>query len=355
MKNKKIIFSLLIILSAFLPVFSMQQDAPCVEFTLPDGRSFTLLKKLDQGTCGKVYLVTDSHGQHVVCKCPSHEGYEEMLKRESNYLLRLKFPGVIPIIGTPIVNGMSSIVMPYVQDGDLYYFVETSFRQNPNVSLEKIYVDQCKIILVQLLLVLHHLHVCGVCHQDVKAENVLVDRQTGIVFLCDFGLAQETNTEHKKHGTIYYLPPEIFQQPLLTCKADMWSLGVLLYCLLHRNYPFNSTIDSKNNRKEHFSEIKHKIVNSSYILREDIDLGLAHIIRMLLQKNPAYRPTAFEVLALPFVQEYLMLFLSHVATLPDIQYKQDMHAAVSRFLGTMEAERKPINDLLVGAVRSILP
>ena len=92
-------------------------------------------------------------------------------------------------------------------------------------------------------------HSAGIVHQDLKLENVLVQRHTERwnrikIVLCDFGLAMRVPKDGKSEvrcGTASYWPPELCDNqvsPFDLLKAEAWSLGVILYTLLQGHPPF---------------------------------------------------------------------------------------------------------------------
>lgn len=163
----------------------------------------------------------------------------------------------------------------------------------PIQELEK----SCRIIY-QIALALKHMHNLNITHRDIKAENILFDKN-GLVKLCDFGSA--TRDSHKptmdwtlnqrrtvmeemeRHTTPLYRPPEILETYLhypINCSIDVWALGCLIYYMRFGQHAFP---DSGVLR----------IVNCCYSIPKDVseDDPLVRIIRQCLVADPNQRLT----------------------------------------------------------------
>jgi serine/threonine protein kinase len=95
-------------------------------------------------------------------------------------------------------------------------------------------------IIDSLLSAVEYLHSYGICHRDIKLENILLARSTGVK-LCDLGLATVTfdGTVKGGCGSFEYSAPEVFTGFTYDgFKADMWSVGVVIYALFARMLPF---------------------------------------------------------------------------------------------------------------------
>lgn len=94
----------------------------------------------------------------------------------------------------------------------------------------------------QLLSAVAHVHACGIVHCDIKLENMLLD-QNGHLKLCDFGLATVApvgcRLRSSRCGTSNYAAPEsIFAIEYDGRAADMWSVGVSVFCMTRGRFPF---------------------------------------------------------------------------------------------------------------------
>jgi len=152
-------------------------------------------------------------------------------------------------------------------------------------------------ITFQMLSALDYIHSQGLVHRDIKPENVMVkSTQTGLqVKIIDFGIAAEVSTLaslQRPAGTNYYLAPEVINNSY-DCKADIWSLGILLLFLINKELPFRST--SQRN-------IFQEIINfspSTLNFRDSVDQGFQHLLHSFLEKNPTRRLSAKAALLEP--------------------------------------------------------
>jgi serine/threonine protein kinase len=80
----------------------------------------------------------------------------------------------------------------------------------------------------------------GVCHGDLKLENILYDPSFNLKII-DFGLSEHQNTNclMGERGTRYYMAPEIIKnQTYDGFKIDIFSLGILMFCLVRGHFPW---------------------------------------------------------------------------------------------------------------------
>jgi serine/threonine protein kinase len=106
-----------------------------------------------------------------------------------------------------------------------------------------------------------HCHIKNIVHRDIKPENIMIT-ETDVVKLIDFGLSKviKRSNLHQIAGTPFYMAPEVVNGDSYGFKADMWSIGVLLYVMMSGYLPFNG----KNTEKV-FERIRVGKVNFDHV------------------------------------------------------------------------------------------
>ncbi|GLI66227.1 hypothetical protein VaNZ11_009966 [Volvox africanus] len=158
-------------------------------------------------------------------------------------------------------------------------------------------------LLRSLMLFLAHMHSKGIAHLDIKPENLMFDSEgaSGVLKVLDFGssvFVQPNETVRNAFGTVRYASPEMAND-VCGQKADIWSAGVVMYILLCGRAPFlkSNDIDTlnfiKNGPKVKFNGDRWQSISQS----------AKDCIRSLLEPNPRTRPTAVDVLAMPWLKQ----------------------------------------------------
>lgn len=155
-------------------------------------------------------------------------------------------------------------------------------------------INEIRIYIAEIILALEHLHKNNYIYRDLKPSNILLD-ETGHIKITDFGLSKDVSDSNGLAetfcGTYEYMAPEIIQHLEYDYKVDLWSLGVVFYEILTGETPFAS-----DNQQELFNNIINEEVEfNKYMHRQ-----AAQLIKKLLNKNPANRPTFEELKADPF-------------------------------------------------------
>ncbi|THH15477.1 hypothetical protein EW146_g5007 [Bondarzewia mesenterica] len=157
------------------------------------------------------------------------------IQREVALLTQLRDgPNITKYYGCHLDGPRVWIVMEFAQGGSVFNLMKPS----PDNSLEEKYVV---IIVREVLIALIYLHKSSVIHRDIKSANVLVTA-SGKVMLCDFGVSALLATTSSKRntliGTPYWMAPEVVQPvPAYDTKADIWSLGIMIYEMIKGSPP----------------------------------------------------------------------------------------------------------------------
>jgi len=160
-------------------------------------------------------------------------GFAERFQREAQALRDLKHPHIVDVYDFDVRDGMWYLLMEYVDGSSLRELLLA--KELPPRRLE---------IVVQVCEALQFAHDKGVVHRDIKPENILIDAK-GQVKIVDFGLIkwamegqQQLTMTGITMGTPYYMAPEQLANPSkVDHRADIYSLGVVLYELLTGDLP----------------------------------------------------------------------------------------------------------------------
>lgn len=185
------------------------------------------------------------------------------------------------------------IVMDYIESGTLDYVIKQKFSTLTTETKFNIANQLVKAVIF--------LHSHNIMHRDIKASNVLIDKDNKI-FLIDFGLAYIIgDNEYTKgsYGTVSYAPPEMFQDKHYNTSIDIWSLGVVLYYLVFGELPFDWCGDDEVRevvRNIFNLKIRFYDLEASTEKEKKMQEKMVKVIKMCLVRDAKKRPRAVELL-----------------------------------------------------------
>jgi eukaryotic-like serine/threonine-protein kinase len=257
--------------------------------------NYKILEKLGAGGQGTVYKAIDSKlGRAVVIKVLPHELTAKVanlkrFEREARLASALDHPNICTIFDLNEIGGVHFIAMQYVEGRNV--------RQLVNGKPLKL--ESALSIAIQTADALAAAHAQGIIHRDVKAGNVMVTSK-GQVKVLDFGLAKLLDDEAARtsgihhteltevgvpYGTATYAAPEQARGDRVDSRADIFSMGVLLYEMLAGSWPF---------RGKTAVDVRHAVVHDEPIplseARPDpVPPRLQQILDRALKKRPRDR------------------------------------------------------------------
>ena len=182
---------------------------------------------------GAVYLANDvSSGTRVALKLLApelarDERFRQRFLRESRLAASLEHPNIVRTLGYGEQESLLYLAMAYVEGWDLRDLLRREGRLEPAHAVA---------VVGQVAAALDAAHRAGLVHRDVKPGNILIAGSDALV--CDFGLARHISSvssltgERGFVGTIDYVPPEQIEGGRIDGRADVYSLGCVLYeCL----------------------------------------------------------------------------------------------------------------------------
>ena len=209
---------------------------------------YELTRVLGKGAMGVVYEGRDPNlDRRVAIKTVKVENlseeaaaeYEHRFRTEARSAARLQHPNIVSVYDSDRDGDTAFLVMEYIQGDDLKHHLDRGVRYSLEQSLK---------MVRDLLSALDYAHKQGIVHRDIKPANLLIE-PGGRVKLTDFGVAriqdssESTRTQGSMVGTLKYMSPEQVQGQKIDTRADLFSVGVVLYQLLTDKRPFDGDND----------------------------------------------------------------------------------------------------------------
>ena len=253
---------------------------------------YRLERKLAQGGMAEVWVATDVQlDRQVAVKLlkPSLAAdpvLAERFRREARAVAKLSHPNIVAVYDTleeKIDDGTrQAVVMQLINGKSLRQLLDDQKRLSPDLTMH---------IGISMAAALDHAHKNELVHRDVKPANILVTTD-GRVLLTDFGIAKgvtnddgdDLTSPNIMMGTAKYLSPEQVRGRRLDGRADLYSLGLVLYECLAGRVPFLGETDSDTALAR-----LNRDPTDLEKLRPTLPYGLGPLIHKLLQRKPEQR------------------------------------------------------------------
>lgn len=261
---------------------------------------YILGKKIGEGGFGVVRCgVHEDTGDRVAIKILDKSQAQMMhmtpqVKKEIGLLTTLRHENIVSGVEVLSSSTRLFLIMELVNGGDMHSLVTKKKRLG---------VTETRTYFRCILKALHYCHSQGVYHRDLKLENLLLTKD-GNLKICDFGLASVTENSKDSNantllstmvGTEDYAAPEIvLGKAYAGNKVDMWSAGVILFTMLAGYCPFLGSEDRS---------INQDIVKVKYSFPKNFPAEVREVVKALLVFSPEKRPTAEEVLKMPWIHD----------------------------------------------------
>lgn len=183
--------------------------------------------------------------------------------------------------------------MEYAEKGDFYLLLRE--RQKKKKLLAETQIIKW---FAQLTMAVEYLHKNRVLHRDLKLANIFLDKSDNVK-IGDFGISKTLKScdqfTQSTVGTPYYISPEICLNRPYGTKSDIWSLGCILFELMHLSHAFDA---------QTMAELTGKIVQGNYKkVNSEYSQQLRNLLEELLQVRAENRPSAEEILKKPIFKE----------------------------------------------------
>ncbi|XP_070094249.1 serine/threonine-protein kinase Nek11 isoform X3 [Equus caballus] len=289
-------------------------------------RRYVLQRKLGSGSFGTVYLVSDKkakQGEELkVLKEISVGGLNPnetvQANLEAQLLSKLDHPAIVKFHASFVEQDNLCIITEYCEGRDLDCKIQ-EYKEAGKTFPDSQIIEW----FVQLLLGVDYMHERRILHRDLKSKNIFL--KNNLLKIGDFGVSRllmgSCDLATTLTGTPHYMSPEALKHQGYNTKSDIWSLACILYEMCCMNHAFTGS---------NFLSIVLKIVEGDTpSLPERYPRELNAIMERMLNKNPSLRPSAIEILKIPYIEEQLQHLMCRYSemTLEDKNFNCQKEAA----------------------------
>jgi len=241
-----------------------------------------LRRKIGEGGFGEVYHAHDTWLDHSVAlklfkpKVTNRESANRIL-HEARKLARIRHPNIVTVHGADSHSGQVGFWMDLIEGTTLEQIV----RAGRLSAGEAAYIGQ------EVCRALAAVHLAGIVHRDVKAQNVMRATDGGRIILMDFGAGEfikDQAASTRKQGTPLYLAPEIFLGEDASVRSDIYAAGVLLYYLVTSNFPVRAA-SIADLAEAHRAGERRRLRDA----RPDLPGSFVSVVERALDPDPARR------------------------------------------------------------------
>jgi len=274
--------------------------------------AYLIQTRLGEGGMARVYkayharLRRDVAIKVILAQIADHAGFQARIEQEAQVIAQLQHPNIVTVYDFGESGNITYLVMQYVGGGTL----RDQLRAGRPLEIQR-----AARYALQMARALHHAHVHGIVHRDVKPQNMLVsatDRNQ--LLLSDFGIAKLFNssleatltsltpgamagdhaltTAGQIVGTADYMAPEQVNMRPVDARTDVYALGVVLFQMLTGQVPFQSS-----SALGLLYQQVHTVPLSARELNPSVPEMLARITAKALAKAPEERFQSAEAMA----------------------------------------------------------
>ncbi|XP_072046544.1 MAP/microtubule affinity-regulating kinase 3-like isoform X3 [Amphiura filiformis] len=240
---------------------------------------YRLIKTIGKGNFAKVKLAKHiPTGKEVaikiIDKTQLNPSSLQKVYREVRIMKLLDHPNIVKLFEVIETEKTLYLVMEYASGGEVFDYLVAHGRMKEKEARSK---------FRQIVSAVQYCHQKHVVHRDLKAENLLLDKDLNIK-IADFGFSNEFTPGNKLDtfcGSPPYAAPELFQGKKYDGpEVDVWSLGVILYTLVSGSLPFDG---------QNLKELRERVLRGKYRIPFYMSTDCENLLKRFLMLNPAKR------------------------------------------------------------------
>lgn len=249
-----------------------------------DGR-YEIQEVIGVGGMAVVYKAYDNIDDRIVAvkilkdEYLANEEFRRRFKNESKAIAVLSHPNIVKVFNVSYGDRLQYIVMEHVEGITLKEYIEQQ---------GKLGIKETVHFTMQILRALQHAHDKGIVHRDIKPQNIML-LSNGNIKVTDFGIARFSYSDTKTMtdsaiGSVHYISPEQARGGTTDDRADIYSVGVVMYEMLTGQVPFQSD----NSVSVALMQLQNE-AKKPRELNNNIPVGLEQIVIHAMRKNTRER------------------------------------------------------------------
>ena len=306
------------------------------------------LLTIGRGGYGKIYLAKNKKDKKEYAikliskaKMKSLNVSPSVIRREIDIHIRIFHPHIIRLISFKEDVNSFYLAMEYASNGTLYNLIQRKKGLPEEVAFN---------YFIQVASAIQFLHSNGYAHRDIKPENILID-ENGEIKLCDFGWCVNVAKGERITfcGTYEYMAPEMINDEYYDMGIDVWSLGILLYEMIHGYSPFRAKEGANAMEK-----IFHNIKSNNYTINKNISEECIDLIHKLLTIDNKKRIKIDELFLHPWVKNKEQKYFPTFSRMGQDNYKPKttINNNINQYDNTNKSNNNPNmhnnnNDIMV--------
>ena len=238
------------------------------------------------------------------------------IQKEIDIQSKIDHPNIVKLLYVKETHISYDLVMEYASMGSLFHYIRKYKGLNENKTFS---------LFIQVVNAVNFMHSNDLIHRDIKPENILIF-ENNIIRLCDFGWCVKLEGHQRGTfcGTTEYMSPELVNHQGYGKEIDVWSLGILLYEMIHGYSPFRP-----NKPKFNEKDVMENIKNHNLIFGKTVSEECQQLIYHLLDPDINKRYNVEDIYNSSFVKKYEKLNYSFPdANLVQHYNKQNINANI---------------------------
>ena len=213
------------------------------------------------------------------------------IQKEIDIQSKIDHPNIVKLLYVKETHISYDLVMEYASMGNLFHYI----RKYKGLNEDKTFS-----LFIQVVNAVNFMHSNDLIHRDIKPENILIF-DNNIIRLCDFGWCVKLEGHQRGTfcGTTEYMSPELVNHQGYGKEIDVWSLGILLYEMIHGYSPFRP-----NKPKFNEKEVMENIKNHNLIFGKTVSDECKNLIYHLLDPDINKRYNVEDIYNSDFVKKY---------------------------------------------------